>query len=131
MGLYGRASLIWLGFFILAMINGTIREFGIKRLIGEPWAHHLSALTAIVLFGAYGWLMREKLDLRSVTDAISIGVFWFILTILAETFIVGRLMGRHSWREILANYDILSGNLWPLVVLWVGILPYVIYKLRS
>jgi hypothetical protein len=113
------------------MINGVIREMVIKHFIDEPWAHHLSAFTAIVLFGVYGWLMRDHLDLRSTSDSIMIGVYWLVLTIVAETFIVGRLLGKHSWQTILANYDIFSGNLWPLVVIWVAILPYLLFKWRS
>ncbi|HET6511296.1 MAG TPA: hypothetical protein VFH43_03825 [Candidatus Kapabacteria bacterium] len=128
MGLWGRAFVIWCGFFVLAMLNGALREAGIKRLIGEPWAHHLSVLTAIILFGIYAWLLRAHLDLRSLSDAIQIGLFWLVLTVLAETFIVGRLLGKHSWDVILANYDIVHGNLWPLVVLWVGILPALLHR---
>jgi hypothetical protein len=110
------------------MINGTIREIGIKRFIDEPWAHHLSALTAIIMFGIYAWMLRDRLALASVSDAWLVGLLWFVLTILAETFIVGRLMGHHSWNEILANYNIAKGNLWPLVVIWVGLLPPIIFR---
>lgn len=131
MSLTARALLVWAGFFVLAMLNGALREVGIKRFIVEPWAHHLSVLTAIVLFGVYAWLVRGYLDLRSGNDAIAIGIFWLVLTVLAETFIVGRLLGKHSWHEIFANYDILHGNLWPLVVIWVGVLPLLLYSLRS
>lgn len=131
MGLFGRAFLIWCGFFVLAILNGVLRESGIKRFIHEPWAHHLSAFTAIMLFGVYAWMMRGYLDLRSSSEAIYIGIFWLVLTVLAETFVVGRLLGKHSWDVILANYDILHGNLWPLVVIWVGLLPSVLYSFRQ
>lgn len=130
MGLLARATLIWCGFFVLAMINGTLREIVIKRFLQEPWAHHLSAVTAILLFGAYAWFMRNKLALSSSSDAWQVGVLWFVLTIIAETFIVGRLMGHHSWSEILENYNIAKGNLWPLVVIWVGLLPTLLYRYR-
>jgi hypothetical protein len=126
--MWNRAILIWCGFFVLAVLNGALREIGIKRLIGEPWAHHLSVLTAILIFGIYAWLTRSYLDLRSSNEAISVGIVWLVLTVLAETFIVGRLLSKHSWDVILANYDILHGNLWPLVVLWVGVLPLLIYR---
>jgi hypothetical protein len=131
MGLIARSSLIWLGFFVLAIINGAIREAGIKRIIDEPWAHHISAFTAIILFGLYAWLMRHLLAIGTTGEAMLIGIYWFVLTVLTETFIVGRWMGKHSWSEILANYDIFHGNLWPLVLIWVGVLPYVIYKIKG
>jgi hypothetical protein len=128
MSLYLRASLIWCGFFVLAMINGALREVAIKRMIDEPWAHHLSALTAIILFGIYAWAMRFRLDLRSDSDAVFVGALWLILTFVAETLIVGRLMGHHSWPEIFANYNIAKGNLWPLVLIWVTTLPFILRR---
>jgi hypothetical protein len=128
MSLYLRASLIWCGFFVLAMINGALREVAIKRVIDEPWAHHLSAMTAIILFGLYAWAMRFRLDLRSDSDSVFVGLLWLILTFVAETFIVGRLMGHHSWSEIFANYNIAKGNLWPLVLIFIGVLPFLLRR---
>src|SRR6476660_6716899 len=109
MSLLVRSSLIWCGFFVLAMVNGALREVGIKRVIDEPWAHHLSALTAIILFTIYGWMMRARLDLRTQSDALVVGVLWLVLTFVAETFIVGRLMGHRSWTEIFDNYNLAKG----------------------
>ena len=91
-------------------------------LVGS-YRHHLIWI--------YAWLLRGQLGLRSSSEAIAIGIFWLVLTVLAETFLVGRLLGKHSWDVILANYDILHGSLWPLVVVWVGILPSLLYYFRQ
>jgi len=43
-----------------------------------------------------------------------IGLYWLVLTVLAETFVVGRMIGKQSYEQIFSNYNILAGNLWPL-----------------
>lgn len=124
-----RITLIWFGFFVLAFVNGALREIGIKKFLQEPWAHHLSALTAVLFFSFYLYLMWDKAHITTVKQSLGVGAYWLVLTVLAETFIVGRLMGKQSWEEIFAAYNILSGNLWPLVLLWVFISPYVFLRL--
>jgi len=129
MNYWQRISLIWLGFFVLAFVNGALREILIKRFIKEPWAHHLSALTAIILFGSFAFALREYVRPETFQLAILVGLYWLVLTVLAETFIVGRLLGKQSWNEIFGNYNILKGNLWPLVLIWVGLLPLLVLKM--
>jgi len=118
-----RSSLIWCGFFVLAFINGALREIGLKQFIHEPWAHHLSALTAILLFATYLYFVFDKTLITETREAVLIGLYWLVLTVLAETFVVGRMIGKQSYEQIFSNYNILAGNLWPLVLLFVAVSP--------
>lgn len=131
MNYWQRITIVWLGFFVLAFINGALREVLIKRFIREPWAHHLSALTAILLFSALVFALREYVRPDSVKHALTAGMYWLVLTVIAETFIVGKLIGKQSWQDIFSNYNIFAGNLWPLVLFWVGLLPFLVLKLTS
>lgn len=129
MNYWQKITLIWLGFFVLAFINGALREILIKRFIKEPWAHHLSAFTAITLFSCFAFALRDYVHPETSQIAIWVGLYWLVLTVLAETFIVGRLLGKQSWNEIFDNYNILKGNLWPFVLIWVGLLPLLVLKM--
>jgi hypothetical protein len=53
-----HASLVWLGLFVLAFINGALREGVMKKVVGvkEPLAHQLSCLTGVALWTAFVWL---------------------------------------------------------------------------
>lgn len=124
MNYWQRITLVWVGFFVLAFINGALREMIIKRFIKEPWAHHLSVLTAILLFSALVFIYREHVRPETLKLAIYAGLYWLVLTMFAETFIVGRLIGKQSWNDIFSNYNILKGHLWPLVLAWVALLPF-------
>ena len=123
------ATVIWFGFFVLAFVNGTLREIVLKQFIQEPWAHHLSALTGILLFTVYLYFVWYKANVKTFKEAILVGCYWLILTVFAETFIVGRLIGKQSWEQILASYNLMQGNLWPLVLAWVAVMPVLFYRI--
>lgn len=128
MSIPARVTIIWFGFFVLAFVNGALREFGIKKFVDEPWAHHLSAFSGIFLFFIYLLFVWEKTKIETIGQAVAVGSYWFVLTVFAETFIVGRLIGKQSWDEIFSAYNIFQGNLWPLVLAWVGVMPIVFLK---
>jgi len=41
----------------------------------------------------------------------------------------GHWVAGHSWRRLLADYKLLAGRLWALVLVWIGIAPWVFYRL--
>lgn len=126
-----KSTYVWCGFFVLAFVNGALREFGLKKFISEPWAHHLSVFTAISLFAVYLIFVFEKTKISTTREALIIGSYWLVLTIFAETFIVGRLIGKQSYEEIFSNYNILAGQLWPLVLVWVAVSPLVFLHFKK
>lgn len=126
-----KSTYVWCGFFVLAFVNGALREVGLKKFISEPWAHHLSVFTAISLFAVYLIFVFEKTKISTTREALIIGSYWLVLTIFAETFIVGRLIGKQSYEEIFSNYNILAGQLWPLVLVWVAVSPLVFLHFKK
>lgn len=125
-----RVTIIWFGFSILAFANGTLREFGIKKFIGEPWAHHLSVFTCIALFTIYLFYVWKHTEIHSYKTAVSVGVYWIVLTVLFETFLIGRLMSKMDWSAIFETYD-LRKSLWSIVVIWVGLLPSLMLWIKN
>ncbi len=126
----GRILLIWLGLFTLAFINGAIREVAIKRFIKEPWAHHWSAFTALMLFTIYIYFLWPLAMVETIRDAWMTSVVWFVLTVFAEAIILNRWVSKMSWQQIAQTYNVARGEMWPLVLVWVGLLPLVMYYFR-
>ena len=122
---------VWLILFVLAFFNGALREIFIKHYIQEPWSHQVSALTAILLFTSGVWLAWPLTHIHTLKVALFIGSLWFVLTVSAETFLIGRWLGNRTWREIFYDYDISSGHLWPIVLIWIAFMPAVINRLKS
>jgi hypothetical protein len=121
--------IMWLILAVLAILNGLIREFGVKKLIGEPWANHISVATGIIIifFATYLFFKIFKSIFR-LKDAILIGICWVILTVAFE-FLFGHYVTGHNWEELLAQYNVMDGNLWPLALLAIGLSPWAAYRL--
>jgi len=68
---------------------------------------------------------------------ISIGRFasvWLLMAVASVALIVatvvfetalGRFVDHKSWGELLAHYNLMRGELWPLVLVWLALTPFV------
>lgn len=112
----------------IAVANGAVRETTYGRVLPERAANQLSVLTGSAAFlGYFGFLQRRR-PLRSCGDALAVGGAWLALTLCFE-FGLGRARGK-EWDEMLADYDLRRGRLWPLVLLTVAAGPE-LARLRS
>lgn len=118
--------LAWFGMMVIAIVNGTIRDFTYKPFIGALAAHQISTLTLLLCFAAFFWLLTRRWPIISARQAWIIGSVWLLMT-LAFEFGIGCLAGK-SWSELFHAYDVFSGQVWLLVPLWVLIGPYVFYR---
>jgi uncharacterized membrane-anchored protein len=111
----------WLLVMVMAIVNGTIRDFTYARLVGERLAHSLSVIPLLVgIFALAIWLAR-RWPLPSPAATAGVGAIWLALTLGFE-FGLGTAAGR-PMSELLAQYDLLHGNLWPLVPLAMVLAP--------
>ncbi|MHB9013841.1 MAG: hypothetical protein ACYC49_16640 [Ignavibacteriaceae bacterium] len=122
--------LSWLPGIVIAIGNGSLRQFVYNLFFDELEAHQLSVLSFIIFFGIYVWLILPWLKLSSTAEAIRVGVFWLTLTIIFE-FIFGHFVMDHPWKDLFHDYNLLSGRLWVIVLLWTAISPYLFFRLRS
>jgi hypothetical protein len=120
--------LAWLGGPLIGIANGTLREVAFKHRVGERTAHQISTGSAIVLFAGYFELLARRRPLASTREALAIGVAWLALTVAFE-FGFGRSVAHLSWDELLADYDVRRGRLWPLVLAWIALGPAVVRAL--
>jgi hypothetical protein len=117
----------WFVLLVVAMINGALRDLTYGKHVSELLAHQLSCVSGIILFAV---VIRQYVRLWppvSALEAWRIGLFWMVLTVAFE-FLFFHYVGGHSWELLLANYDLSEGRLWPLILLWVAVAPYVFYR---
>ena len=114
----------WIGGAAIGVANGAVREAVYAKRVGDLAAHQLSSASAIGLFGLWFWLLERRWPIPSSRSALRIGGTWICLTVAFEVGL-GRL-GRRSASEMLRDYDLRSGHVWPLVLLWLGIGPAVV-----
>ncbi len=75
--------LLWFPMVIIAVINGTIREW-YKTYTGEPIARQISTITLIIFFAFYIYWAINKLPIKTDMQAFQIGLLWGVLTLAFE-----------------------------------------------
>ena len=65
----------WFGMMLLAILNGAVRDFSYRALVGDFLAQQLSTVTLLLLFGDYFvWLFRRWPLVSAVRGAVTADV---------------------------------------------------------
>ncbi|MDP4215816.1 MAG: hypothetical protein Q8927_06415 [Bacteroidota bacterium] len=121
--------LFWLPMIVLAVANGSLRQFVFLKHVHELTAYQLSTVTLTVLCAIYVGIIFPYLGIQSSKQALSIGLIWVALTVLFE-FSLGRLTNK-PWAVLLQDYNITTGHIWSLFLLSLFFLPYIFYSVRK
>jgi hypothetical protein len=123
-----RACVVWLGFVLLAVTNGAVREFAIVPRLGAVRGGQLSAILL-----ALGILLVTYFTIKWIApahrrDAWLIGFTWLLLVLVFE-FVLGRAQGV-SASAMLEEYRFWTGKLWVLVLLAAATAPFLTSRWR-
>lgn len=114
---------------VIAIANGTLRQFVLLKYMSKLKAHQLSTITLIILSSVYVAFIFPFLSVQNSKQAFFIGFIWVVLTLLFE-FSLGRLT-KKSWTYLLQDYNIVTGHIWLLFLFCLFMLPYVFYLLKK
>jgi hypothetical protein len=120
----------WFGMLVIAIINGAIRDKVYGPYVSKLAAHQVATLIGITLFGVYIWFLTGLRPLESATQAWLIGLMWIGMTVCFE-FGFFHFVMKHPWSELLADYNILKGRVFALLLLWTLIAPWVFFTVRG
>jgi hypothetical protein len=123
-----KSMLIWLSIIPLAFLNGALREFFIEPLTGIKYANLISSIILCILIFIVTLVFIPRLGRGTSKTYFSIGVLWLVSTVLFET-ILGLLMGM-TFAEIIIAYNIATGNFWLIVVIFIGVVPFLVAKIK-
>ena len=113
---FPRAFAAWLGLLVAMALNGVLRETLLLPRFGEHHARQISSvLGACIVLTLAGVFVRRLPDPASAPLA-RIGLFWGALTLIFE-FGFGHYVSGAPWPELLRDYDLGAGRLWPIVLL--------------
>lgn len=124
-----RGLAVWLAMLVLAVANGTFRAAVLIPRFGEAAGHVLSTVMLCILIAGLTWAAIGWLAPPTPGSAVGLGVLWVILTVGFD-FGFGRLAAHKSWQELRADYNVLRGRIWILVLLTTGAAPYLTARLR-
>jgi hypothetical protein len=124
-----KQVLAWAALPFAAVANGALRDFTYGKRMGETASHSLAVAPLAVVVRMWAGLLARRWPLRSRRSALGVGVIWLGLT-LAFEFGLGKARGV-PLDEMLADYDVRRGRLWPLALLLVATSPLRAYRRRS
>jgi hypothetical protein len=109
-----RGLLAWLVLLALMVGNGFVRVLWLEPRLDSESARQVASLLGVAIVGAVAWWFVRDRRLPAPT-LWAVGGLWFALTLGFE-FGFGRLASGASWGDLLADYDLTRGRLWPLVL---------------
>jgi hypothetical protein len=113
---FARALAAWLVLLVAMTANGFVRALVLQPRMGEPLARQVSSvLGACIVLTLAGVFVRRLPD-PGAAPLLRIGLLWGLLTVVFE-FGLGHFVSGLRGEEMLADYDLAAGRLWPLVLL--------------
>lgn len=106
---------IWLLILLTAIANGLFRDLVMAPVLGHALARAISSVSLSLLVLVITLLFITRLGISRNRQLWSVGWFWLALTLCFE-FLFGHYVGGASWSALLADYNILEGRLWLLVL---------------
>jgi hypothetical protein len=119
-----RALAVWFGLLLLAFANGALREIALVPSVGDTIGHAVSSVTLSAAIVLLAWFTIAWIHPTSTADAWSIGILWLALT-LAFEFLAGHYVFGTPWNNLLADYDVLAGRIWVLVLVTATVAPLI------
>jgi hypothetical protein len=124
-----RAVVVWFGILVLASLNGAVRDLIVAPRIGDTMARAVSTVILCGLILLVTWYTIRWIGLQGPRQALGVGAVWLVLTLCFE-FGAGRFAGK-PWSVILADYDVVRGRTWVLVLLVTFLAPYWVGRMRG
>ncbi|HEY6830494.1 MAG TPA: hypothetical protein VI259_26795 [Gemmatimonadaceae bacterium] len=119
-----RFAAVWAIMAVAMTANGITRELLLKRMLDPGNADVLSAILGIALIALITSIGFRAIGAASAMELLALSLALVVATVVFET-VLGRVVDHKSWSELLAHYDLLRGELWPLVLLWLALTPFV------
>jgi hypothetical protein len=113
--LFGKALWVWVVFFLLAVVNGFLREAVYLPTWGELWGRLAGTgiLLLAMLLVTYVFL-RGNVALLTRPRLVLLGLLWLGLSLFFELAVSHWVM-EQPWETILAPYNLLAARLRVLV----------------
>jgi hypothetical protein len=114
--LYLKLLGVWFILAVSAILVATFRIGVLLPLFGEQTAHQLGTVLFLIVQFVIIYFFIKKIKIKETKTLLGIGVFWVVITIIFE-FVFGHYVMGHSWQKLFADYNLLNGRLWVLVLI--------------
>jgi hypothetical protein len=122
--MFTRIVIAWCVLLAAAIGNGALREVLIAPHTSELAARAVSAITLSAAILILSWFLVPWIGPVTSAEALRVGGVWVALTVAFE------LLGGHyvfgaSWTQLFADYNVLAGRIWVLVLVTTMAAPFI------
>jgi hypothetical protein len=107
---------IWFILAVSAIAVATFRVVVLLPPFGEQIAHQIGTVLYLIIQFLIIYLFIKKMKIKEVKTLLGIGIFWVVTTVIFE-FVFGHYVIGNSWQKLFADYNLLKGRLWVLVLI--------------
>jgi len=125
-----RWLVVWCVFVVLAIMNGGFRDAVVTPRLGEFGGHITSTALLCGAIFAVTWFTIDWVRPLTSSDALLIGGGWAVMTVAFE-FLAGHYVFGSAWTTLLADYDLLAGRVWVLVLVTLAFAPLLAARARA
>jgi hypothetical protein len=120
---WAKSLVMWLVLLLAMMGNGFFRGLVLQPRLGEDVARQVASLLGVCIIVALTGPFVRRLGSPGSAPLLGVGLVWLALT-LAFEFVLGHYVTGATWETQLADYNLLRGRLWPLVLLTTFLAPW-------
>jgi hypothetical protein len=125
-----RSTLVWFLLLFLAVMNGGLRDALLTPRLGEFGGHIASTIVLCAAMLVVTWLTIGWIRPAKSTEALLIGGGWVLMTVAFE-FLAGHYVFRTPWARLLADYNLVDGRIWLLVLATSAFAPLIMARARN
>lgn len=130
MTLPAKAAVAWLLLFAVMFANGAVRVLVLQPELGEDLARQVASLSGVALVLFVSWVFVRVSPSAQPAQLLWVGIAWLCTTVAFE-FSFGRFVSGLSWQTLLADYNLLRGRLWSLILISVFLGPWLCGTVRA
>lgn len=124
-----KAAMTWIVMIPVAILNGIVRQALFEPQVGELPAHQLSVVTgSAAFFALICAMLHREAPQQSDRWLRGLGAVWVAATGAFE-FVFGHVVMGNPWSRLLADYNVLAGRLWLVVLAVIAISPLAVKRL--
>ena len=125
--LYKAGTIAWVAMLIAAVLNGAFREMVLVARFG-PISLPLSGISCAIIFTLITYIMFKCLGgTYTIREVLMLGLVWLLVTVAFE-FVFGHYVLGSGWDELIEAYDVTTGNLWSVLLLFTFFLPLMVSR---
>ncbi len=120
---YTKLLKAWLIILPFMIANGIFRELVVKQLVPARAAEAISVAFAIAILVVATRHLLRPLAGKAASQLVRASVTLVALTVAFE-FLFGYYVDHKSWSDLIANYELWNGRLWPIALAALAFLPF-------